>query len=87
MKKIFLFLISVYQYFFSFLIKSMLGINSSCRYNPTCSQYSRMVLSQHGVVKGGFLSFVRILSCQPFNLAKSKSKIRYYYQKLRNFDK
>ncbi|PIZ99612.1 MAG: hypothetical protein COX78_01655 [Candidatus Levybacteria bacterium CG_4_10_14_0_2_um_filter_35_8] len=51
MKKIFLFLISVYQYFFSFLIKSMLGINSSCRYNPTCSQYARIVISQYGITK------------------------------------
>ena len=87
MKKIFLLSISVYQYFLSFLIKSTLGINSSCRYNPTCSQYARIVISQHGVTKGGALALIRILSCQPLDLAKSKSKIKNYYFKFRRFDK
>ena len=87
MKKISLFLITAYQHFFSFIIKSTLGVNSTCRYNPTCSQYARMVISQYGVIKGGFLALIRVLSCQPISLAKSKLKIRYYYSKVRNFDK
>lgn len=87
MKKLFLFLISAYQHFFSFVIKSTLGINSSCRYNPTCSQYAKMSIAQYGVTKGGLMALLRILSCQPISLAKSKSKIRYYYSKVKNFDR
>ena len=87
MKKIFLSLITVYQLFLSFIIKSTLGVNATCRYNPTCSQYARMVIAQYGVIKGGFLALIRVLSCQPISLAKSKSKIRYYYSRVRNFDK
>jgi uncharacterized protein len=87
MKKIFLFLINAYQYFFSFCIKSTLGVSSSCRYNPTCSQYAKMTITQYGVIKGGFLALIRVLSCQPISLEKPKSKIRYYYLKVKNLDK
>lgn len=87
MKNILLFLITAYQKFFSFCIKSILGINSSCRFNPTCSQYAKISITQHGIVKGGFMALIRVLSCQPFSLEKSKSKIRYYYLKVKSFDK
>jgi len=52
-------LIKVYK----FLISPLLG--HSCRYLPTCSEYSIDALQAHGFSKGLYLSFKRILSCHP----------------------
>ena len=39
---------------------------SSCRYVPTCSQYTIEALQKYGVVKGGYLAIKRIFSCHPW---------------------
>ncbi|AZQ63224.1 membrane protein insertion efficiency factor YidD [Flammeovirga pectinis] len=39
---------------------------SSCRYSPTCSEYTIQALKKHGLVKGGKLAFKRIKSCHPW---------------------
>jgi uncharacterized protein len=39
---------------------------ASCRYTPTCSQYTLEALQQHGPLKGGWLSLKRIASCNPW---------------------
>ena len=41
----------------------MLG--HSCRYLPTCSEYSIEALKTYGFVKGLYMSTIRILSCHP----------------------
>lgn len=38
----------------------------SCRYTPTCSQYTIEALKTHGPLKGSYLSAKRILSCNPW---------------------
>ena len=38
----------------------------TCRYWPSCSQYSIEAVSRHGAVKGGWLAFRRILRCNPW---------------------
>lgn len=38
----------------------------SCRYHPTCSQYTIEALKTHGVVKGFLLGSYRILRCNPW---------------------
>jgi len=38
----------------------------SCRYSPTCSQYTLEALKKHGIFKGGWLSLKRIASCNPW---------------------
>ena len=48
---------------FKFLISPLLG--ESCRYFPTCSEYSVEALKTFGLVKGTFMSLKRILSCHP----------------------
>ena len=48
---------------YKFLISPMLG--SSCRYLPTCSEYSIEALKAFGFFKGSYLSLKRILSCHP----------------------
>lgn len=39
---------------------------ASCRYSPTCSQYSVEALQKHGAFKGGWLAIKRIASCNPW---------------------
>ncbi len=49
--------------FYRFLISPLLG--HSCRYMPTCSEYSIDALKTYGLIKGLYLSLKRILSCHP----------------------
>ena len=53
-------IIKGYRYF----ISPLLG--HSCRYLPTCSEYSIDALKEFGLVKGIFLSIKRVLSCHPW---------------------
>ncbi len=53
-------LIRFYRYFISPLTRS------SCRFTPTCSEYSIICIKNHGVITGGFLALKRILRCNPF---------------------
>lgn len=39
---------------------------TSCRYQPTCSNYSLEVLKRHGFVKGWWLTARRLGRCHPF---------------------
>jgi len=45
------------------LISPLLG--HSCRYLPTCSEYSIDALKEYGFFKGLLISIKRILSCHP----------------------
>ncbi|WP_445381537.1 membrane protein insertion efficiency factor YidD [Robiginitalea sp. IMCC43444] len=58
--KPFIWLVRIYQRYISPLTPP------SCRYSPTCSQYTLEALKKHGLFKGGWLSLKRILSCNPF---------------------
>ena len=48
---------------YRFLISPLLG--HSCRYVPTCSEYSIEALQSFGFFKGLLMSIKRILSCHP----------------------
>ena len=68
-------LIKIYKFF----ISPLLG--NSCRFAPTCSDYSIEALKTYGFLKGLYLSFKRIISCNPwggsgFDPVKKKMKIR-----------
>lgn len=39
----------------------------TCRFLPTCSQYSIEAIERFGVIKGTYLSVRRILKCHPFH--------------------
>ena len=49
--------------FYRFLISPLFG--HSCRYLPTCSEYSIEALKTYGLFKGILLSLKRILTCHP----------------------
>ena len=40
-------------------------LSPSCRYLPTCSEYSIEALKTYGLFKGSLMSLKRILSCHP----------------------
>ena len=65
--------------FYRYLISPLLG--QSCRYLPTCSEYSIEALKTYGFFKGLFLSIKRILSCHPwgqggFDPVKKEMKVK-----------
>ncbi len=64
MKKILLFLIKIYKRFLS-PIFSHLGIH--CKYEPTCSEYTRQAIEKYGAFKGSYLGIKRILRCNPWS--------------------
>ena len=41
---------------------------SSCRFDPTCSNYAKEAIQTHGVFKGTYLSVARIAKCHPIKL-------------------
>ena len=38
-----------------------------CRYYPTCSAYAVEAITKYGAVKGGWLTFKRLMRCHPFS--------------------
>jgi putative membrane protein insertion efficiency factor len=39
----------------------------SCRFTPTCSEYTRQAVEKYGVAKGLWLGLNRLLKCHPFH--------------------
>ena len=67
--------IKIYKY----LISPFIG--PSCRYLPTCSEYSIEALKTYGFTKGLLLSLKRIISCHPwgnsgFDPVKKEIKVK-----------
>ena len=60
---IFTFILIKFIKIYKFLVSPLLG--SSCRYFPTCSDYSIEALKTFGFIKGIFLIIKRIFSCHP----------------------
>jgi putative membrane protein insertion efficiency factor len=58
---LFILLIRFYQKFISPLK------GQTCRFYPTCSQYSLEAFKKYGIYKGIYLSIKRILKCHPFH--------------------
>ncbi|MBU6079415.1 MULTISPECIES: membrane protein insertion efficiency factor YidD [Allobacillus] len=46
-------------------ISPLLG--PSCRFQPTCSEFSLTAIQRFGAFKGLYLSIKRILKCHPFH--------------------
>lgn len=40
---------------------------SACRFAPTCSEYAKLALAEHGAARGGWLALCRVLRCHPFH--------------------
>ncbi len=60
-KRIFIFLIRVYQTWLSPLM------GHQCRFAPTCSCYMITAIEKHGTARGIFLGLKRISKCNPWS--------------------
>lgn len=66
MKSVVLFPIRVYKYLPQIFFKGILfPTEGSCRFIPTCSDYSVEAIETHGVPKGIWLTLKRIGKCHP----------------------
>ena len=61
MRKTALFLIRIYQ----LALSPLLG--RSCRFYPTCSEYTQEAIRKYGFFRGIFLGGKRLLKCHPFH--------------------
>jgi putative membrane protein insertion efficiency factor len=61
------FLVRIYQWVLSPLKQILFGTSCGCRFQPTCSHYSREAFLQHGFWRGCVYSFLRILRCHPWH--------------------
>ncbi len=59
-RKLFILPIILYQR----LLSPMLP--SSCRFTPTCSEYTKQAIIKHGIIKGAYLGIKRISKCHPW---------------------
>jgi uncharacterized protein len=61
MRATFVTLIKLYQYLLSPLV------GSHCRFYPTCSEYAKAAIENHGVLRGSGLAARRLLRCHPWH--------------------
>ncbi len=59
LKKIFLFIIILYQRLVSPYLPQ------SCRFQPTCSEYAKEAIEKYGIIKGVSLFSKRLGKCHP----------------------
>ncbi|MDD5771104.1 MAG: membrane protein insertion efficiency factor YidD [Candidatus Omnitrophica bacterium] len=43
------------------------AIPASCRFEPSCSEYTRQAIEKYGLIKGVFKGLVRLSHCHPFS--------------------
>lgn len=39
----------------------------ACRFAPTCSEYARLAILEHGAARGTWLALRRVARCHPFH--------------------
>lgn len=61
LKRLLIGLIRFYQY----AISPFLG--RSCRFVPSCSEYTVEAVQKHGAIKGGWLGIKRVGRCHPWH--------------------
>jgi len=58
-----------------FLVLDLLGVYKAavspflppaCRFEPSCSEYTRQAVEKYGALKGTWMGLKRLLRCQPF---------------------
>tara|TARA_B100001109_G_scaffold18950_1_gene13545 strand:- start:238 stop:453 length:216 start_codon:yes stop_codon:yes gene_type:complete len=59
-RKLFILPIILYQRLLSPILPS------SCRFTPTCSEYTKQAIIKHGIIKGTYLGIKRISKCHPW---------------------
>ena len=62
MKRILLWMIRFYRKYLSKMKRY-----NTCKYYPTCSEYTVQAIEKYGCIKGIYLGIKRILKCNPFS--------------------
>lgn len=55
-----------YKYVLSPALHSIAGVTGACRFQPTCSEYAAIAVSEYGFLRGGLMALGRLLRCHPF---------------------
>ena len=58
--------ITIYQIFISTILKVLLGTNKFCRFEESCSSYTKRAIKEEGLAKGLSLGLIRLAKCQPY---------------------
>jgi len=61
--------LSAFLVFLRNFLHASTGVSSTCRFEPTCSQYARQAIEIHGFLSGLGLFIKRLLKCQPWGKA------------------
>lgn len=66
MKKLFVNLIEFYQAFLSFDkgVLAILAPGGACKHEISCSEYTKQMISRHGVIQGIRMGVCRIWGCR-----------------------
>lgn len=66
-KKVIVFLIDIYQVFLSPDRGIFRRRQATCRFYPSCSEYTKQAIDKYGVAVGCMRGLKRISHCHPFN--------------------
>lgn len=70
MKKLFLKGIRFYQKTYIFhigILEKLFMTEKTCRFTPTCSEYTYQAIKKYGAGKGNWLGLKRIVRCHPLS--------------------
>lgn len=54
-----------YKYAISPALHAAAGTTGACRFQPTCSEYAAIAVSEYGFLRGGWMALWRLLRCHP----------------------
>jgi len=54
--------LTIYKHTLSPMFAAM---GARCRHEPSCSEYAAEAVATHGLIRGGWLGFKRVLRCRP----------------------
>lgn len=60
-------LLRVYKAVLSPALHALAGASGACRFQPSCSEYATIAVSEHGLLRGGAMALGRILRCHPLH--------------------
>ena len=67
MKNVLLSLLIGYQAVVSPILRNVLGVQVTCRYSPTCSEYMKQMVQKYGVIKGFKKGLTQLSACHPWS--------------------
>lgn len=60
-------LLRVYKAALSPALHALAGASSGCRFQPSCSEYAAIAVSEYGLLRGGAMAAGRLLRCHPLS--------------------